>query len=80
GMITTKLLYEGFGISGSPVEHGCRTSVFLASHKSLSGTSGKYFSDSKQVDPSAFSYDPNARRNLWTLSEEICGIRFDSFK
>ncbi|MCK4570051.1 MAG: SDR family oxidoreductase [Bacteroidales bacterium] len=80
GVITTKLLYEGFGISGSTVDQGCRTSVFLASHKSLSGTSGKYFSDSNQVEPSAFSYDPNASRNLWALSEEMSGIRFDYFK
>ena len=80
GVITTKLLYEGFGISGSTVEQGCMTSVFLASDKSLSTTSGKYFSDSKETEPSAFTYDPTVRKNLWNLSEEITGIRFDDFK
>jgi len=77
GVITTKLLYEGFGISGSSLDEGCKTSVFLASEKSLSKTSGKYFSDQKEAIPSVFSHDPIARQNLWDLSEEICGIRFD---
>lgn len=80
GVITTKLLFEGFGISGSPAEKGCMTSVFLASDESLSGTSGKYFSDSQETQPSAFALDPSARKNLWKLSEEITGIRFDDFK
>jgi hypothetical protein len=56
------------------------TSVFLASEKSLSTTSGKYFSDSKETEPSAFTYDPTVRKNLWNLSEEITGLRFDDFK
>ena len=80
GVITTKLLYEGFGISGSTVEQGCMTSVFLASDESVATTSGKYFSDSKKAEPSAFTYDPTVRKNLWNLSEEITGIRFDDFK
>jgi len=80
GVITTKLLYEGFGISGSSVEKGCRTSVHLASHGSLSATTGKYFSESKQTEPSAFSYDPGARRNLWELSEDVTGVCFDDIK
>ncbi|MCK5765809.1 MAG: SDR family oxidoreductase [Bacteroidales bacterium] len=80
GVITTKLLYEGFGISGSSVDKGCRTSVHLASREALSATTGKYFSESKQAEPSAFSYDPGARRNLWELSEEITGVCFDDFQ
>jgi len=80
GVISTKLLYEGFGISGSTVDHGCQTSIFLASDPSLSTTSGKYFADSKETIPSAYSYDPTARRNLWALSEEITGVSFDDFK
>ncbi len=80
GVITTKLLYDGFGISGSPVDMGCQTSVFLAVDPSVSSVSGKYFSDSEEAVPSAYTYDPSARKNLWDLSEEISGIRFDDFK
>jgi NAD(P)-dependent dehydrogenase (short-subunit alcohol dehydrogenase family) len=79
GVITTKLLYTGFGISGSPVEEGCKTSVFLASDKSILNVSGKYFVDSKETEASPHSYDPIRMRNLWTLSENITGIRFSDF-
>lgn len=79
GVITTKLLYEGFGISGSTVEKGCMTSVYLATEDSLSNTTGKYFSDSRETPPSPFALDPSLRENLWNLSEELTGIRFDDF-
>jgi len=80
GVITTKLLYEGFGISGKAVDEGCKTSIFLASDKGIAATTGKYFSDGKEAIPSPYSYDPTVRKNLWGLSEEITGIRFDEFK
>jgi NAD(P)-dependent dehydrogenase (short-subunit alcohol dehydrogenase family) len=79
GVITTKLLYEGFGISGSSVEQGCMTSVYLASNESLSGTNGKYFSDSRETAPSPYAFDPELRKNLWNLSEELTGLRLDDF-
>ena len=79
GVITTKLLQAGFGISGSPVEEGCKTSLYLASEPSLALSSGKYFSNSKEAEPSPFSYDPGTRKNLWNLSEELSGLRFSEF-
>ena len=79
GVITTKLLYEGFGITGSTVEQGCKTSVYLASDDALATTTGKYFSDSRETEPSPYAFDPDLRKNLWNLSEELTGIRFDDF-
>ena len=79
GVITTKLLHEGFGISGNAVEQGCMTSVYLASDGSLSSTSGKYFSDSRETEPSPYAFDPELRKNLWNLSEELTGVKFDDF-
>ena len=79
GVITTKLLYAGFGISGSPLEEGCKTSLYLASEPSLAKTSGKYFANSKLSDPSPFSSDPITRKNLWELSEELSELRFSDF-
>lgn len=79
GVISTKLLYEGFGISGSSIEEGCKTSLYLAGDPSLSNVSGKYFSDSKETHASPATYDPQTRKNLWLLSEELCDIRFDDF-
>ena len=79
GVISTKLLYAGFGISGSPIEEGCRTSVFLASDASVSKSSGKYYSNSSEVGASPYSFDPTTRKNLWSLSEELCELRFNDF-
>lgn len=79
GVITTKLLYAGFGISGSPVEEGCKTSVYLASSKEVSDVNGKYFSNSQEVEASPLAFDPALRKNLWQLSEEISEIRFSDF-
>ena len=79
GVISTKLLQAGFGISGSPVEEGCKTSIYLASESSLAEASGKYFSGSAEADSSPFSYDPGTRRNLWSLSEELCEIYLSDF-
>jgi len=79
GVISTKLLFSGFGISGNPVSDGSKTSVFLASHPAVEGLSGKYFSDSKQGEASPYSYDPEVRKNLWTLSEKLAGINIADF-
>ncbi len=79
GVITTKLLHEGFGISGSSVEEGCKTSVFLAIDESLSDVSGNYFINSKASDPSPLAFDPAIRRNLWELSEKLSGKRFADY-
>lgn len=79
GVITTKLLYAGFGISGSPPEEGCKTSLYLASEPSLTNITGRYFSNSQPSEPSPISYDPVTRNNLWKLSEEISELRFSDF-
>lgn len=79
GVITTKLLYAGFGISGGPVEEGCQTSLYLASEAALDKTSGKYFSNSEEAEPSPYSFDPATRKNLWSLSEELSGLKFSDF-
>lgn len=79
GVITTKLLHDGFGISGSSVEEGCKTSVFLATDESLSDVSGSYFINSKSSDPSPLAFDPAIRRNLWELSEKLSGKRFADY-
>jgi NAD(P)-dependent dehydrogenase (short-subunit alcohol dehydrogenase family) len=43
GVISTKLLKEGFGSTGDTVEEGARTSVYLASSPEVEGVSGRYF-------------------------------------
>lgn len=45
GVITTKLLYKGFGIKGASLKSGAETSVYLASSPEVGHVTGKYFSD-----------------------------------
>ncbi|HSG68555.1 MAG TPA: SDR family oxidoreductase [Bacteroidales bacterium] len=79
GVVSTKLLQAGFGISGIPVEEGCKTSVFLASDPSLADKTGRYFANSSEAEASPFAYDPGTRKNLWDLSEQLCELRFSDF-
>lgn len=79
GVINTKLLKAGFGMSGDPAEEGCKTSVYLASADNMADTSGKYFVNSREADASPYAYNPGLRKNLWKLSEEICELEFVEF-
>lgn len=68
GVITTKLLMQGFGSTGASVKQGAATSVKLALDPDLSTTSGRYFSDEREVKPAPASHDEKVQRRLWTVS------------
>lgn len=55
--------------SRSP-EKGAETLVWLADSPQVSGVSGDYFVDMRQVSPSAAAQDTEAARRLWAVSEE----------
>jgi NAD(P)-dependent dehydrogenase (short-subunit alcohol dehydrogenase family) len=52
-------------------EQGAETSIYLASSPEVEGVTGKYFSDKREIKSSAASYDVNAARRLWELSEQM---------
>ncbi len=52
-------------------EDGARTSIHLASAPELDSVTGKYFSDSKEAEPSLIAQDDDAARRLWTVSETL---------
>src|SRR5580698_8221957 len=56
-------------------EKGARTSVFLASSAEVEGVSGKYFDKCKAREPSAEARVESAPARLWTISEEMTGLR-----
>ena len=56
-------------------EKGARTSVFLASSPEVEGISGKYFDKCKERQPSAAALADGAPERLWTISEEMTGLR-----
>ena len=52
-------------------EKGAETVIHLASSPEVSGVTGKYFEDKKEVRSSDESYDVETARRLWQVSEEL---------
>lgn len=52
---------------------GAETAVYLASAAEVDGVTGKYFLDSKPVDPKPWALDTNAAGRLWVTSEKLLG-------
>lgn len=64
-----------FGVFGplamKSVPQGAATEVFVATHPSLEGVSGKYFADCNVTTPRADADDAALARRLWEESERI---------
>lgn len=54
---------------------GARTSIYLAASSEVEAVSGKYFAKRRAERSSDASYDRNAARQLWEVSEELSGRR-----
>jgi retinol dehydrogenase-12 len=52
-------------------EKGARTSIYLATSPECEGVSGKYFVKSRPVHSSPYSYNQEAAKTLWELSEKL---------
>jgi NAD(P)-dependent dehydrogenase (short-subunit alcohol dehydrogenase family) len=74
GVISTKLLREGFGMSGGSLESGAATSVRVATDPALARTTGRYFSDQREVPTSRAAQDRAAQRRLYDLSVDLTGV------
>lgn len=71
GVISTKLLMEGFGTTGDTLEEGAATSVYLAISPDVDSITGKYFVKKREAVPSPVSRDPSAQQRLWELTERF---------
>ncbi len=74
GVISTKLLYEGFRMSGSPLSVGAETPVYLALSEDVENQSGKYFINKKEARSSKTSKDEKFQEELWNISIELLGL------
>jgi len=79
GVISTKLLRQGFGTSGGNVSDGARTSVYLATSKQGASISGRYFVNCKQQRPARNALDEALAEALWDttaerLTEHLAGV------
>jgi NAD(P)-dependent dehydrogenase (short-subunit alcohol dehydrogenase family) len=51
-----------------------KTGVYVASSPDITNVSGRFFRNMKTVDFRAKYYDSNVGRELWALSERLCGL------
>jgi hypothetical protein len=59
-----------------PPEIGARDVVFAVIAPELEGQTGKYFVEGREAQSSPESYDLDAARRLWEISEELVGQKF----
>ncbi len=58
-------------------EKGAETIVFLASDPDLAGSTGMYWANKKTLKSGKRSYDRECAEQLWVLSEELTGCKFE---
>jgi NAD(P)-dependent dehydrogenase (short-subunit alcohol dehydrogenase family) len=77
GVVSTKLLREGFGMNGPySLDDGAATSVFLADDPAVATTTGQYFARSHVQQPAAAGRDLAAAARLWEISARHAGVDF----
>jgi NAD(P)-dependent dehydrogenase (short-subunit alcohol dehydrogenase family) len=67
----TKMVHE-VGTPMSSVEEGAEATGRLITAPDLASVTGTYFEGTKPARAQAQAYDPDARRQLWTMSEKLC--------
>lgn len=76
-LMDTKMVRESFGRTQDTVEDGARAVEWLVADPELDGVSGRYFERTSESRANDQAYDPDARRRLWNLSEELTGVRYE---
>ena len=72
-LMPTKMVFEMFGRTMSTLEEGTEATVRLAVSPELEGVTGRYFDGTRESRAHDQAYDPEARRRLWLISEQLCG-------
>lgn len=79
-MITTKLLWTGFGSTAADIAEGAKASVYAAVAPELEGVTGKYFEPVQGVPTmllsSDLTYDAEAQARLWQMSQQLVNTFF----
>lgn len=79
GVIDTNLLRSTWGMRGSPVTSGSKTSVYLATSNEGIEKTGRYFSSSREATTKAITSNNENQLRLWQVSEQLLSIDADSF-
>ena len=76
-LMDTQMVRGSSGRAMSDVAEGVEALSRLVADPQLDGVSGRYFDETDEAAPHSQADDPEARRRLWTLSEELIGERFE---
>ena len=74
-LMGTKMVFEAFGSAASDVQEGADATVYLAASPELEEVTGRYFEGQREAQAKQQAYDPEARKRLEALSEELTGLR-----
>ncbi|HEY2478359.1 MAG TPA: SDR family NAD(P)-dependent oxidoreductase [Solirubrobacterales bacterium] len=69
----TKIVLEERGTSVDELQRGVDSTVRLALDPELDHISGRFFDRENEARAESQAYDPEARRRLWELSEDLAG-------
>lgn len=69
----TKIVLDERGTSVDSLERGADSTLRLAVDPALDGVTGLFFDRETEARAENQAYDPDARRRLWELSEELAG-------
>ena len=72
-LMDTKMVRESVGRAQDSVEEGAASVIRLVADPELEGVTGRYFDRTRESRANDQAYDPDARRRLWELSEELSG-------
>jgi NAD(P)-dependent dehydrogenase (short-subunit alcohol dehydrogenase family) len=76
GVVSTKLLIEGFGMQGSDsLSQGAATSVYLATSPEVADVSGRYFVRCREAEMNPVAAQAGMASRFYELSAELTGIR-----
>ena len=70
-LMDTKMVRESFGRAQSTVDEGVRALVRLAIGEDVEGVTGRFFDGAREAGVDRQAHDPEARRRLWELSDEL---------
>jgi len=73
-LMPTKMVLETFGRTVDSLEQGVEATLRLVIDPELDEVSGTYFNGLEEAAADSQAYYDEARRRLWELSEELCGL------
>lgn len=75
-LMPTAMVREGWGTSIDDLETGVAATLRLIESPELAGVTGRYFNGQSEAEALSQAYDPDFRRKLWEVSEELSDTRF----